>query len=648
MSLAVAIPVAISAIQALLKYRGKVDEILALKEASQEIPFHLPPAPVNFKEQRKDVLKFFASDEGRLALELRGETAEYNAFAADALGASLAMKTKYVQLYCDLSDTSPVVVGPEAEARSVKASSKMRLSYYVVASHRLSRNPALTRLLLASADTLLEVGGANAGLFLSNPKTQAVVSTLIDEFAGKRDFDDDSSEMLLKSMLRSVVVAAMEHPEVLPDRPAVSALLGALTDLREAKGDDFVASIMTMPGFQGLVGSYLTKIVEDPALMEGAGEFRPILSATLKDLGENFEKVFKDPKALFGVLEVAVTAATGQAPAILAREINGKPLMSAVLLAVLKEVETQGSQNKLFKSAANGELLSGLYQATLGAVTANAGALADEAKINVLTATLISSVAGVFAKKELSDVLSRQTLLDVAAKSLEVLSANSGALARNSAFTTALLAGVLSAGASAIEDGLSADDVAHVLDTAIVTATANLASVTIPVPLESLLTALGGQLSEKGVRSLLQPESRADVIISTLHAVSQNPKVWSQFGKADLVEPLMTAVFAGLASDPTSLLTGPVMVEAAQAVLEATARRGWALLNDKANADDLSKLIKMGLKMLDTELGQGVDARNVPTYLTSLVEAYLEEPIELASIAAKAFRDLHAETMKLI
>lgn len=644
----IAIPAAISAIQALLKYRGKVDEILALKEATQEIPFHLPPAPFDFKAHRKDILAYFGTDEGKLILEIRGETDAYNEFASNPLGAPVATKKKFLQLYCDISDTSPIIVGPEEEARSVKASGEMRLSYYVVSSHRLSRNPALTRLLLVTADTLLEVGGANAGLFISNPKTQAVVSTLIDEFAVKHDFDDDSGEMLLKSMLRSVVVAAMENQDSISDSPAVAALFGALTDLREAKGDDFVASILTGSGFQGLVGTYLTKVAADPSFMEDAGKFRPILAATLKDLGENFEQVFKDPKALVGVLEVALTAAAGQAPELLGATIKGKPLLSAVLQSVLTEVEKKGSQDKLFKSVANGEILSGLFQATLGAVASNAGALSEQAKIDALSATLISGVAGVLSKKELSEVWSKKTLTQVVSKSLGVLAENSRTLGGGSEFASVVFAGVLRATASSVEDGLSPEDAADLLDAALQVAADNLALVTVSVPLEVLFESVGKQLSEKGVRSLMQPEARMEVILSSLAAVSQNPKIWSQFDESDLVEPVVSAVFSGLASDSTSLVTGRVMVEAVQSVLEAAARRGRALIDQKVSSDDLAKLLSMGLRKLDDEMGKGVDARSVPVYLTGLVEGFLKTPFDLVSISTIAFRDLHDNTMKLI
>ena len=177
MSLAVGIPVAISAIQALLKYRERVDQILALKEASEAIPFSLPPAPFDFLAHQDEFFEFFESEQGGLVLELHGRASDFEQFKVNPTSAeNLDLRLEFLQLFYEASDTAPIVLGPQSEARSVRSSAEMRLSYYVVASHRLSRNPALTRILLASADTLLEVAGANAGLFISNLKTQAIVN----------------------------------------------------------------------------------------------------------------------------------------------------------------------------------------------------------------------------------------------------------------------------------------------------------------------------------------------------------------------------------------------------------------------------------------------------------------------------------------
>jgi hypothetical protein len=645
MSATLTISAAIAAVEALVKFRAKADDILALNVAADSLPIQLPPAPLNYEESREAMLTFFGTDEGKLALELRGETKDYRIFRADPDAAHPAVRQTYLALYYDFTDTAPKWVGPQNAGRILMSGSGLKLSYYVVESHRQSRNPAVTRVLLATAETLLEFGGANAELFVSSPKTRSILASALEAFLGQGNLDDTSGEMLLKRMLGAAVVAAIENPGAAPENPALSALIGALSDLRQAKGDDFVASIFSKPGFQGLVSSFLLNVAEDPALL-GEERFRPVLRAILIDLAENSEAIFDDPKALFGVLEVAVTTAAAELPSLLEKKTGNRPLLAAVLKSVLSEVETRGQQDVLFKSVANGEIVVGLFAAAVGAVARNPEALGKSAKMDKLSAALVSGLAAVLESKKLSEVLSTETLRELATGSLKVLAENSVALGMDSEFTTNLVSGLLEASASAVADGLSVEDLADVLDAALRTANENLALVRVSLPLKGLLEAVGGQLSEKGVRSLLQPESRLDLIHASLEAVSNSPKVWSGFGEADLVQPVVKALLKGLSSDPTGMLTGPAMVDAFQSVIKAAARRGAQLIDQKVDPSELETLLSMGLRKLDRELGKGVDAEKVPAYLEELIDRYLADPVALVSIATVTFKELHEETLK--
>ena len=642
MSLAVGVPTTILAVQALLKFRGRVDQILALREASEDVPFRLPPAPFDFQAQREALFSFFDSDEGRLVLELHARSEDYATLRANPVSpATFGLRNDFLQLFCEASDSAPIVLGPQSEARSVRSSREMRLSYYVVASHRLARNPTLTRILLASADTLLEVAGEGAGLFVSNPKTQAIVSTLIQEFAGKRDFDDENAELIFKSLLRSAVVAAMENQGAITEEPAVIALFGSLADLRDAHGDDFVARILTTSGFQTLVGKYLTQVAADTSLLVEDGPFRTVLSATLTDLAERFDTIFDDPKALFGVLEVALTSVAGQGREHLFKSTGGKPLVTVVLGSVLLEIENRGRQDQRLASFANGEIASGLFQTALAAVAANPKSLASAAKIGRLSANLVSGLADLLSRKGLTDGLSTQTARVLVSGALRVLSENSHRWVGKDELTTRLVAGVLQALVPAVEDGLSTDDVNDLLDLAIRTTAAHPGLLANALPVDQVLESVGGQLASKAMRAVLAPELRGEVVLMSLTAVARNPKVWARFAEADRVQPLVGAVFAGLASDRTAMLAGPYMVESIRMVLAAAALQGQAIIEQSVDAAMLNKLLKLGLRKIDQAIGRGIDAVTLPDYLHRLVIFYLDDPFELTRITNPDFQALH-------
>ncbi len=639
------IPTAISAIQALLKYRDRVDQILAVKEASAELPFTLPPAPFQYIAVKESLFTFFHSDKGRLALELSNRTEDFKQFEANpASPENSALRHEFIKLFYLASDMAPVLLGPQSPP-DVLINSEMRLSYYVVESHRLSRNPALTRILLVTADMLLETAAANASLFTSNPKTQAIVSTLLEEFAVKRDFDDESGELILKHLLRSAVVAAMENQESISDEPAILALFGALSDMRTEFDDDFVANIISRKGFQILVGKYIGKVAEDPSFLIKDGPFKVILSETLKDLGKNFTAILDDEKALFGVLEVALTSAAGQASEILSRQINGKSLLPTVLAAVLKDIEKRGEEDDLFKSVANGEIITGIFQASMGAIAANPTLLTSAGKINMLSASLVAGMADILSAKELSQVVSVKTLRDIASRSFVVLAKNSSAWAGNEEFVTKLVSGVLKAASSAVEDGLSKDDVANLMDVAIQTATRNLSLLKVDVQLQDLLEAVGVELSEQRVRDLLNPTMRAKVIVSAMEAVTINPKVWSRFAEKDMLQPLVAAVFKGLATDGTTLLSGPVMVEGLRLILKGAALRGQKLIDGDVSAEVLQELLTLGLSKVDEEIGRSIDGETLPQYLERLLHFFFEVPFELGDASSQEFQKIHEKAI---
>ena len=647
MSLVVPITAAISAIQALLKYRARVDEILALGEATKALPFRLPPVPFDFDEIEDDLLGFFASDQGKLVLEFQERVDDYETFAAAPRSQpNFKLRQEFARLFFEASNRAPVLLGPNTKVPVVRPDDELQLSYYVVESVRLSRNSTLARLLLATADTLLEVGGANAGLFVSNPKTRAIVETVIYEFAGKNDLDDLGSREILEKLLSSAVVAAIENQQSISDEPAVVALFGALADLRKDLGNDFVAKILTTRGFSTLVGTYLTKVAEDPEILGDEGPFRTILAATLKDLGKNLTEIVDDPKLLLGVLEVALTTAAGEAATILEKKVRGKPLLSAVLRSILAELEKQGENDELLKSFVDGEILGDAFRASMSAIASSSGALATAAKVDRLSAELIAGIAQVLSQTQLNEVLSRSTLRGVLSTSLEALAERSDSWAGKNDFVNRLAAGVLGAAASAIEDGLSKSDLADLLDAAIETTTANLTLLELDSRLEALLQAFGQSLSSAGVRALLSPKQRRDLILDGLATAARNPKIWKGFGEKDLVQPLVVAVFEGLAADKTGLLNGETLVRGLRAVLQAAALRGRKLIDSEVEPAELKSLLELAMKRLENEIGREIDGENLPDYLNRFVAYFLADPFRPEGVDDPEFVDLHELAME--
>ena len=98
-------------------------------------------------------------------------------------------------------------------------------------------------------------------------------------------------------------------------------------------------------------------------------------------------------------------------------------------------------------------------------------------------------------------------------------------------------------------------------------------------------------------------------------------------------------------TDKTALLTGQHMVAGLRAILVAVALRGQELIDDNVDAPTLKKLLTLGLKKVDQEVGRSIDADTLPQYLKRLVEYFLDDPFELTTITTANFKVLHELAM---
>src|SRR5262245_34689924 len=100
-----AIPFALSAIQALVRFRGRVDTILSLNEAAVDLPFALPPPPQDIAPHIDPMVAFFRTPVGEPILDLRGLRAEFELVAADPHAPALQdPRDRLLDLYFKAND----------------------------------------------------------------------------------------------------------------------------------------------------------------------------------------------------------------------------------------------------------------------------------------------------------------------------------------------------------------------------------------------------------------------------------------------------------------------------------------------------------------------------------------------------------------
>lgn len=639
-----AIPVAISAIKALVKFRGRLDTILSLSETTTGLPFVLPPAP-KFNARYIDAMAaFFGGELGQGILVIRGKQAQDDWAAVKPDPHSPAVqeaRNRLLKLFYESQDIQPEALGPAEDPNrqwvSKGPTTEMRLAYYVVESQRLSRNPALTRILLAAADTLLEFGADNANLVVSDARMQGLVQTFLTEFATAKDWDDAAWSEILKKMLGAATVAAIEHRGELPDKPALQALFGALVEVRKDFTDekrDFVDNFISDEGLKRLVGRFLTHAADTPGLLPSNAILQPTLAAMLRAAGDNLDTILADPKAFACVLEAGLVAATGPAAALLNKQIGDKQLYAVLVSTLATQIRTAGNQHTLFRDIASGEFLATLYQASLAAIATNPAALANATGMDEFATKLVVALAAELSRIKPAGAFTLATLQSLAVRSLEVLATEPELLAGRNEFAARVIGATLEAAAAALQDGLSAADFIDLATAAVRASADNLALVAMDERWRVVLVAIGPTLSDGELKKITTVKGRKDLFFAALQAVAANPTVWDGLAARQLAQPLVQAILQALATDPTRLLSGPALVPVARVVLLAAARRGERLLTDdparRVDAATIKQLLTRALAHAATGIGRSIDGETLPGYLERVVLEFLASPMDLA------------------
>ena len=650
------IPVAISAVRSLIRYRVRVDQILAVKKTSDALPFTLPSLPkVNF-EHTSAMTEYFKSEQGQLLLDAANMSGTFADFESGRPRRTMKKTTDLLKLYYRTTDgrlKSPASrTGLDFNPNAEKA-----LAYYMVDSYRLSTNSATTRILLATADNLMEFAGDNAAVFISNPKTGSIVTTLLREFAARHDFNEQSLDSVFKKLLGSAVIAALDNKESLPDHPALLVLYSALGDVRQKmgkEGDNFIAKIISAEGFQSVVSSYLTTTATDPAFLEMLANLsgtkkldepkrklvREVFGATLITLGKDFQDVLEDPTKLTGVLEAAITTAAANANGIIRVLGDEKPLLSVVLETVASRV---ASRKNLFDSIGSGELLGAMYKASLEAIVENTKTIVTQLDVNQTVEMIVAGLAEELSRDSLKTTLEAlknekglPLVSQLVSRGIQVLGENPQVLVANNAFCNAVMGSVLEAGADLIRDGLQVEDLLNVARVGIKSAASNLEFAKMDDQLRTLLPTVGKWISIGDVKAkLATTENRRDALLLLLQAVASNPKVWGNFSQRKLAQSIVTGILDGLTKDPTNLLTGPVMVEAFKQSLRAISRRGTLFLQHENVSKEVEAVLAKILEAADLEIGRSMTSEDIPEFLSRILFTFLKDSLTLATAAGR-------------
>ena len=644
MPVAITPSLVISVVFDLIRYRDRVETILAVREAGEGLPFLLPPAPADEAPHLEEMIAFFATPPGQAILILQGLGQAYDQFCLDPRSIDnreiATTRQRLFPLYFEFAQVRPAQLGPEDPSPGRMSGRGpevgLRLAWYVVESERLSRQPAFVNLLLATTDTLLEIVGQNAGLFIHHPRTRGLVESLLGEFALKGDLEDQRFLLLFRRLLGSTVLAFGENQGRVRQQTSLKAFYAALANVRGTlgrEGDDLAASLISADGFEQFLLALTTEVARDPAFLIKDRLASEVVTAMLSRISQDFPSLLNDSPALLGVLEAGLGAAASHTAAILdPKWSEDEPFLSGVLVAILREVGQRARQDSLFATIASGEVVPALYRTTLVAVATTPLRLTNPGEAARFVGTLVNGLAALLAQQEMQSLGSPGTLRQLAIESLRVLARHPRLLVGQNLFAIELLASVLRAGAVTIADGadgLAREDLLELVEQVLLAVTFNAALLRLESRPGEVLLAIGRALAAVNLTEQLDAKGRMQVLQAALRAISANPTVWNCLLEQKLTLPLVHALLLPLKADGTGLLTGAILVDTAVRLFHLVSRRGLAITEQRVDLAALEAYLTQAVKRIERELGRTIDGTLLPHLLERLAGAALDTPSRL-------------------
>ena len=654
------LPIIMSGIQALLRYRQRIDDILSVKATTEGLPFKLPPLVDDVNDSIDAALDYFAVAReavsapeyakrqlllGDVTPTVGLETLKLHRRTTGLSGEELALCQRLAERYLaaeQLNYTTHLLLPPASGGGGAWVASEMQLAYYIVDSARASNNPAIARILLATADTLLEFVGENASLFVSDPKTCGIVETFVTEFANKHDFDDAGATEIFKLLLGSAAVTAITHKADLPQSYPVQALIGALGDLRSTEGSDFVAKFVTADNFEKLLSNFATRMADSPALTKNRTILKDLASSAIRTVGKELPCGF-DADSAHRIIEAVIVTAAEDAGR--QKRIIDNQLGDNILRSFIAAVGEQAKQDRLVDSLKSKELLGDVYEAVLRGIAQNPVVVKDATERGKFINSWIAAVATILSTTPLQNTLTPETIEKLVGASLRAAAKYPSVIAGKDAFAAALVGAALEAAAPLVEDGLSERDALDIVNVVLAAVAENQLLLKMPDQLKVVIGAAAGALSQQDVKSVLSAAGRKTALIEFLKTLAANPVSWSKMAQQDaaILKPLVDGIITGLAGPAQDFMSGPHVISAIGGAFNAALPYAQVFIDETINDAALKSVLDQAMKAAAAAALTGLSNEKVPAVIARVVDTFLDAVLKAAGVGLTA-----AQITKLI
>jgi len=470
------------------------------------------------------------------------------------------------------------------------------------------------RAALAVVDVLAEFGADNTAIIVHDDTLRPIVRCVLERFS-EPDLELYSMwSPLLRQALRSTVNGLLDAREAWQgENEWVNAIMDALVSVREKGGDDYLLGLIQGKGYQLLISEGLSEVatvLND----DDAGSFEKIMGDVLreaaplvKDHPDGFGPFFQDHWG--DLFRAGLRSLEKQGPTILKDE---SPLLRETLLAMVRELSKSPNAELLSR-----DMVFNLTNAALSAVAVKPELITKDIgepwlKLLITSVTETVGQQGIrrsFSKEGI-EVMISETLGDFAVHS-ELIIEKPGLLQEITGSVLKNVSGV---------DRHKAETIA----TAAVKAALQAISEN-PALLDTryaeMISGFSGKVAELVALKTLTVDQAVDIISVGTGAIRCNPILFLEY-ENKLIETVLNVVLNAAEKDEMNLLYGTALVRVVEGVFGIVARHGRTLIGEGTLdqlAEKLLGILGAGLTLANEELGRNLDMPSLPIVLSELV-----------------------------
>lgn len=654
---------AISIARGVIKLGGRIDRLMAEKEASTgELVLPMPSIPTGLSVINKahELEAFLESTKHEQPDPLGDDRNDIEKVLADRITVTTTGDAKivsdkiehYFEIYMP-EKALEGVISPDSEYMERLGQfyptlnlddPETRMAAFYIRAGKDNRTIGYAgRMALLVVDVVAEFGAENTSLFIREPKVQTVVKAVLTRFSEPEleDYEDWSPMVrhALGATLNGVLDAQAAYQS---DDRWLGVVLNALDEARKEGGDDYLLGLFKGQGFQLLLSTTLSSAATELG-EEGASQFEKIAADLLKasvplvkENKGNFADFFNDHWA--DLLNAGLLSLQKHGPSLLEGE---SPLLKETLLAIIKQLAaTDGKE--LFTS----DTLIGIVDAAIGAVATKPELLTadvDQPWLRTLIESVIMTASDLKIKNTFTKGGVERIIKDAAAKFGEYPEL----LVEDSEIFQKVVGGVLKS-----ISGVDRTTAETIVNAAIAGALNGIAAnpALLKTEYSAVISGLTGKLSTLITEKKINKIQAEDIVTAATNAMLENPILFNKLGD-ELTAAIVDAALNASGGDDERLILSFIQIDIIQELFSAVAKSGSNLIKDdnlEELKDKLQEIVEASLTQAAVSIGNGMKLSTLPNIIGLVVDAVAKGNVTTISADNETFVALYNQLMNEI